>query len=208
MDDTEIDGMINGSLGRWHSMLIRAVPERYEATQTITADGSASYDAPGNYLATMGVDYKEDEENWVALRRIMPQERTRFNVTTSGQAVGYYVAETPAKVFLLPQPEDGTYRHTYITVAPTLSSGGDSIDGFNGWEQWIVYDVAAKMLMKEESAPDWIIRERNQIASEIRAAAQEREMMNPQRVVQKRRHWHPFSGFRMNRNDPDFWYGR
>lgn len=194
VDRSECVGYVNASLGQWHGIVAKAVPERFEAEQTITADGSASYALPSNYYQTIGVDFELSDDVWAPLARVMPGERNMLSGT--GDAIGYRIKA--ATVVLMPKPSSGTYRHLYVTAAPVLSADGDTFDGVNGWEQWVVYDVAWKILVKEGSTEeaDRMARERDRIQAEIEAAAADRETANPMRVVDVRS--------RLD-YDPDFW---
>lgn len=201
VDNTEIDGYINASLGAWHGFVAKAVPERYEKEQTIVADGSSSYALPSDHYQTIGVDYEFTSNCRMGLRRLMVQERNAYDTSVNSQAEGYRLKGTT--LVLYPIPDSGTYYHVYITAAPTLVNTTDSFDGVNGWEEWIVYDVAIKILLKEGSLEEanLLIAERNKIQAEMEAAASEREAAQPSRVVDTRT-----GGGR--RFDPDFWAGR
>ena len=51
VSDTTLNRDINTSLGLWHSLLSSVLPERYELTQTVAANGSAAFDLhrPGEF---------------------------------------------------------------------------------------------------------------------------------------------------------------
>lgn len=182
VDDTEALAQLNASLGIWHGMLVKAVPERYETSEEITADGSASYALHATHLLTLGVDYQISANSWVPLSRVQYQERTRYDAT-GDIAEGYYLRG--ATLVLVPNPSSGTYRHSYITCAPVLTAN-DTIDGVNGWEMWLTYDLAIKMLMKEESDPAALMAKQAEIKAEMEAAATDREAATPMRVVDTR----------------------
>ena len=52
---------------------------------------------------------------------------------------------------VFPAPNPDYLAVVYIPYAPVLSDDDDTWDGFNGWEEWVILDVAIKMLDKEES---------------------------------------------------------
>lgn len=202
VDDTELDGMINTSLGIWHGMVVRAVPERYEATDTISANGATSYALPADHLATLGVEYQSSSSEYIDLERVMFHDRNKYGQTTSSMALGYRLSGTA--IVLIPAPSSGTYRHVYVTAADVLASDSDTIDGVNGWESWIVYDCAVKMLQKEESDASQVMKDRDRLWREIEAAAVDRELANPKYVVDTRtKRWSYSLGY--GQRDPDFW---
>lgn len=207
VDDTELDGMINASYGLWHGMVAQAVPERFEAVDDITADGSASYALPADYYRTLAVEHVDSQGERGDLSRVMFRERNRFPQTTTGRAIGYRLSA--GNLVLIPAPASGSYKHVYVTNAEVLSAGGDSFDGVNGWEEWIVYDVAIKMLLKEEAEASTLIFERNRIEKEIRAVSFDRDMANPRRIVDVRKKPMQYNVWGLpGMTDPDFWFGR
>ena len=199
IDDTELNRMVNASLAIWHGKVAKAVPERFEAEQTITANGATSYALPADYLWTIGVDYQYQANCRLGLKRAMQQERNAFDGAVFSQAEAYRVKGST--VVLLPTPDSGTYYHVYVTCAPTLTSDATTVDGVNGWEDWIVYDVAIRMKAKEESDITGLMALRDAIEEEMKSAAAEREAGQPSRVVDTRTK-------RGTGRDPDFWIGR
>lgn len=209
VDDTELNGMINASLGLWHSMVATAVPERYEAEDDITATGAASYNLPADYYKTLAVEYVESDGDRRDLRRVSFRERNRFERSTSSTALGYRIVGST--IVLIPAPDSGSYKHVYVTHADVLSADGDTVDGVNGWEEWITFDVAIKLMLKEESDASHLIYERNRLTQEIQQAAADRNAGESRRVINVRRQrarynvqgYHGFPGY-----DPDFWLNR
>lgn len=196
IDNTELNAKINASLGIWHGMVAKAVPERYESEQTIVANGASSYALPSDHYQTVGVDYGITSSDRIPLRRAMVQERTAYTFSASSSAEAYRLKG--ATIVLLPPPSTGTYYHVYITAASVLSSDADAIDGVNGWEQWIVLDVAVQMLLKRGDDVAALLAKQNEIKMEMEAAASDREV-TPTRVVDTR------TGKSQVR-DPDFWF--
>ncbi len=207
VSEVNLNSMINASIGQWHSFVLRATPERFEAEQTITADGSAFYALPDDYFGTMAVDYLNGNER-VELRRAMFHERNDHGVAaTSGQAEAYRLAGD--SLYLLPAPTSGTYYHVYVTVAPVLTDANDTLDGINGWEQWIVYDVAIQLAGKEGTVGPWLLNQRKSIEMEMVKAGKQREMANAARVQDVRpAHLRSPGAGPQGHYDPDFWSGR
>jgi hypothetical protein len=58
----------------------------------------------------------------------------------------------------------------------------DTLDGINGWEEWVVLDAAIKCMKKEESDPSLLLLEQKEIEQEIVAHAQQRDQGAPARV--------------------------
>ena len=89
----------------------------FESEQTITADGSAGYDFPADFLASVGVD------RLVGTRRehltpLLVQERNHTNSST-GNARFYSLVGDQIRFF--PNPSSGTYYHIYAPQCPDYS---------------------------------------------------------------------------------------
>lgn len=208
----EVERLVNKSYGRWYYMVARAVPERFEKTQTITATGATSYAVPTDYAATMAMEHTPSGSNSVLeIPRVMFQERNRWGTgTTGGVARGFRVARLDGsnvpQVFFYPNPTSGDYTHVYLPVPKVLEGSegdDDSIDGVFGWERWIELDVAIQLLNKEESDASALVLERAKIEREIEGAASDRNMKTPKRVVDVRARYYAYGkpGF----CDPDLW---
>lgn len=182
--DTELNGMINSSISQWYDLILEAVPERYETIQTITANGAASYALPAAHYKTLAVEYQSTDA-YVDIPRVQFRERNRFPTKASGsRALAYRL--TKNDIALMPPPTSGTYRHLYAPTPTVLSQDTDTLDGVNGWEQWVVYDCAIKMLLKGESEILGMVAERERIERSLRRAAADRELANPKRIVDVR----------------------
>jgi len=61
-------------------------------------------------------------------------------------------------------------RVSYVPTLDTDNSGADATlyDGINGWDQWVVLDVAIAILSKEESDTSHLERERDRVEQRMR----------------------------------------
>lgn len=64
------------------------------------------------------------------------------------------------RVFYLPPPIDWSSNNTYV------------LQGFSGWEEYIIYDVAGKLLEKEKSDASYCYQRKAEIAQRINWHAQ------------------------------------
>jgi hypothetical protein len=203
MSDAKLLAYANASRGVWHGMVAQANPERYSTSEDITATGAASYNLPADYYASLYVE-EVDGDNRRELQRLMPNERNRFGNGT-GDACGYWIIGGTLR--LVPKPTSGTYRHWYVQHAEEFATGSDTVDGVNGWEEWIWLDVAIKVLLKQRSDISQLAGIRDGIAREILAAAADRSKGDPARVTDGQSN--PLTAGPYNWNgDPDFWSNR
>ncbi len=286
LSDAKLLRYANSSRGVWHSKLAEAVPDRFAAQQTITADGSSSYTLPKDWYSTLFVDRLVGSTDRVPLLRLMPHERNDFGRNT-GDARGYELIDR--SMYLYPIPTSGTYYHRYVrranrfvatdttfttthaselvnstahglvtgdgpirlrTTADDLPAGYSAdtdywiiyvsantfklatsydnaiagtavsitddgtgthtyygyVDGINGWERWIVYDVAIFIKQKQNSDVRQLVDRQNAIEIEMRTAAEERVKGDVQRVVDVRpSHLRGPRDYGAKYGDIDFW---
>ena len=80
------------------------------------------------------------------------EERNRYRWLPYGNvgvAPFKYQLQGP-NISFIPTPQGSTpVTLNYVPIAATLTSDDDAIDSINGWEEWIVLDVAIKALVKD-----------------------------------------------------------
>lgn len=99
-----------------------------------------------------------------------------------------------AQIELLPEPR--TPCTLFVRYIPQCIQPGfnpspppvhDSvIDGINGWEEWAILDLAIKMLEKEERDTSALLGQKSACELRIMALAGERDVADPERVVDVR----------------------
>jgi hypothetical protein len=160
---TEWTAMVNASCQELYEKLVEAYGNDYEMSDPfdITTDGvSDRYLLPADFFKLLGVDLQLSEagsstSGWITLRRFNFADRNRFTLPNVASLWGrtnlrYRLAGT--EVWFSPLPSAGlSLRLWYVPRCPILVNPGDSFDGINGWEEWIVNDVAMKARIKEES---------------------------------------------------------
>lgn len=169
--DDEITQLLNTSYQELYGLLERSGLHLAEELLTITADGSASYDLPADYYATLAV-FRVDGN----YRTYLPRHSLRVRPSTAitGAASSYRVVGST--LVFLPTPTDGTYEVIYIPVPGELSADEDTVDGVLGWEEYLVIDCAIKILEKEESDVTALRQDRERIQQRIIDEATAQEM--------------------------------
>lgn len=162
LGSAEVMRLISASWARLYMKIVKAYPEHYIASQDITTTGptealNATYFATHSVVQTIGTQKRE-------LRNISMDEFAQ-----------YYHAGSPATVYmvqgnnllLLPSGTGLTYTHFYLPVPVDLTAGTQSIDCEAGWEEYLVCDVAGRMVLKEEGDARPHFAERDRIEREI-----------------------------------------
>lgn len=80
----------------------------------------------------------------------------------------------------------------YVPACPRLVSGSDTFDGINGWEEYVVVDVAAKMLEKSDEDAGPLYKRKAELARRIELLAPDRDNSAPERMRSFRDTRHPY----------------
>ena len=162
---------------------------------------TASYDLPDRYHTTLGVDvllsngdystletYSFNERNFYSDSLSYDREDTRYRIR--GDFINFY-----------PTPDwtqTGGVRHYYV-ASPTdfdTTLTNETMDGFWGWEDFIVYDCLVKFIggKEEGDATQWE-KERSAIEQRIERMKDKRNRGGVDSVVnvdwdyRRRKHW-------------------
>ena len=90
---------------------------------------------------------------------------SRYSTAASSRSYAFRIHGTVCEFY--PTPSSGTYRMYYAPAYTTLSIDSDTVDGVNGWEEFIVLDSAIKCLIKEGSDHDDLLRERQMMLNRV-----------------------------------------
>lgn len=164
ISSSEWKAMTNASLQQLYEKLIEAYGSDYfvQTPSSITTDGqNDAYALPADFFKLLGVDLQLNVQaaagslGWVTIWRFNFAERNRFtlpNILTIWGRTNLSYRLRGQKIWFEPLPSGGqSLRLWYAPVFTPLVNDADTFDGVNGWEEWVVNDVAMKALVKEES---------------------------------------------------------
>ena len=161
--DSEIISYINASIADWYDLvrlttfqgqiarsswpiLTTANTSLYALPQNLSSVISVDANISGNSYAISAMPYQEEQRN---MFKLLPFVGWSFGAV---QSVWYQIQDT--NINFLPTPTAG-YNVTvnYVPTAPVLSNPQlDWLNSINGWEEYIVLDVAMKCLVKTGNA--------------------------------------------------------
>jgi hypothetical protein len=188
LTDAEWNQNINNSWYELYDLLIGAYGNDYYAsTQTINVvSGAKAYAVGATHYKTLGVDYVVSTTEKYPLNRYTLRDRNRRNdayVRRSYQP-DYEYRLTGGNIEIMPVPNSSfTLEHIFIPVAVALSSDGDTIDGVNGFEEYIVVDAAIKALQKEESDVSVLLQQKAYLKQRLEQMAEDRNAGDPERAT-------------------------
>ncbi len=193
ISQSELTGLVNGSVAKWVDE-VRATTwngsYKRSSDPITTANGVQTYDLADDFLTLISVDVSiAGGAPVITARPYQEEERNAFRSLPmsygwgADQPIFYQLQETSISFMPVPQ---GAYavNVNYIPTAPVLALPDDEIDSINGWEEFIVLDVAIKCLMKS-GGNDQIPILAQRLAEEgqrIRAMAPRRDQQAAERV--------------------------
>lgn len=197
--DSEITEFINQSWAELHDELVASVQDyAIGSTAFVTVAGQTSYALPADFykfrkLMTRvgGVD--------IDLRAFNLEELHLYTYQ------GGWFTDSPiayrrlgSNVMLEPPPSTSGTSITmyYTTVAPRMTADGDTIDGQNGWEEFIVLDAACKCLDKLDRDCSRLERQREELRKRIIRMSVSANHAEPQRIIRRRTARLPVRGAR------------
>lgn len=158
------------------------------------------YDLPADFLYVRGVDCNVSanatnaNNNWIAVERYVFAERN-INQSYVSNFYGYFYLRYRIQGNVLrfePNPQGyQTVRLSYIPVMPNLIDVTDTIDGINGFDDYIAMIAAARAKAKEESDVTWLMGEIALFEQQVKAAADDRNRDEADRVqdVNNKNRW-------------------
>ena len=166
---TEWNGYIANSYQELYGLITQRFGNDYftqspSGGYTFTTDGINQFFAlPADFFKLLGVDVQVSAPGqWVTLKPFAFAERNRLTVTNS---------QIPMAGQLL--------RVFYVPRAIVLTNDSDSVDGVNGWEDYIVVDACIKALAKEESDVSVFMAQKQELMRRIEGEAENRDAGMP-----------------------------
>ena len=174
ISDSEFNSYINQSAFELYDLLVGSYGEEYYATNaSFITDGTAeAYALPNGtnfsgalkFYKLIGVSYQVSTNRYITLKR--------FNFADRNRSFSNMIADSGK-----------TIRLDYIPAMTTLDADGDTLDGINGWDEYIIVDAARKAKSKEESSTIDLANRKMELKSRIEGMAQARDAGSPATVV-------------------------
>lgn len=179
---------INKSKDRLYDLLISAYGADYyvaDPYEISLISGTERYALPTDYYKTIKVEYKIDRDNSFVLRRFSPSSKNRSSILYPyGRDYGYEYREMGDYLYIYPVPSgNASLNLWYVPLSTNLTSDSDELKGFNGWEEYIIIDVAVKALRKEESDTADLERDLIRLKVELQEMAEERNLGEAHKIL-------------------------
>lgn len=176
LSNPEWNTNINKSAARLYNILTTVFEEYYVKNSILSLTPStATYPLPVDFYKLIRID------------EIVSGSAT-LNVTTglyelNGQAVTVKPYNEQEKNKYTQFTGARSLIQNYIPVMTPMVSDGDTFDGVNGYEEWIICDAAKKARRKEESDTSDLERDMADVRKEIEDSAPNRDAGHAPRMV-------------------------
>lgn len=189
VEDSELNQYINSSYQELYDILVSSFEDYYTlpVVPFTIASGSNYYDLPSDFYKLRGVDSSLDGSNFYTMQPFDFANRNNFTqglgVLTNGNYRKQYRV-VGSRLYFTPEDDaSGDYRMWYIPSTTVLSADSSTLDGINGWEEYIVVDAARKCLAKEESDTRMLIAEKEALRQRIINMAARRDAGMPKSIT-------------------------
>jgi hypothetical protein len=206
---SEVDEEINESIAALLRKLAKGRGhDFYEKEQSITTvAGQSLYQMADDFLELISVEFEAGGGDIVYVEPFSRADRPELRSTNpgwSGQVFRYRIrgkvavnagaSESPDNIEFLPVPQSGRVVKLYYVPAPgKLVADTDIFDGIAGFEEWVVLDVAAKLMQRNNRLDrvQMLRAERDVIEADVIDHAPKRSRSGPPTVVDvMRARWH------------------
>lgn len=164
--------------------LITTLYEDYNVSSqdyTTTPD-TEEYTLPSGFLKVRLVELYGVTPRPLTLREWTLSEKNRLAYTVTGYPIRFAVYGNVLR--LMPAPR-GAYQVKvwYIPTATAVTSDAQSIEVYNGFDEYIALDMAIRALMKEESNTDRLERERDRMEKMLEETMRGRDAGQPRTMT-------------------------
>jgi len=188
VEDDELNQYINSSYQELYDILVSSFEDYYTLAPVLFSITSGNtYALPSNFYKLRGVDASLDGSNFYTMQPFDFASRNNysqnFGVLNNGQYQNQYRIVGNNLYFTPEDGATGNYRLWYVPRATTLTLDASTLDGINGWEEYVVVDAARKCLAKEESDTSFLLAEKEALRQRITTMAARRDAGMPKSIT-------------------------
>lgn len=190
VSDSELLFYINNSYAELYDILVSKFEDYYVKNPPYEFSITGS-----NYTATLPTDFYKlrgldrsasGGSDWYTIHPFQFEQRndnrSRFIYRALYPDARYRIYGN--QLIIVPNDmASGNYRLWYVPKYTPLVLDSDTVDGVNGWEEYIVIDAAIKCLQKEESDVSTLMAQKQMLMQRIQNMATNRDAGAPERVT-------------------------
>lgn len=149
------------------------------------------YPLPADFLHLISVDINVGANLVISAESLPEEKRNVFRFYPTGAWTAYdpvYYRLDAGNIVLYPAPTGAfNVQLNYCPTAPRLERPQDAFDSVNSWEEWIVLDLAIKMLIKDAQTDmiQLLMPMRDKQEARIRQLVPKRDMQTAEMIHEK-----------------------
>lgn len=189
---SEWTSYINSAYKELYDILVNANEDYYTTSTNLTITSGSSVALPATFYKLRGVDASGDGgSTFYTIKPFDFLQRNNKNISRISPI--YSELEKSYRIIgsnLHIVPTDnatGTYRIWYVPKTTELSSEGDTAEGVNGWEEYIIVTAAMMALSKEESDITALLLEQQKLKQRIDLMSSNRDIGYPAKIQNTRK---------------------
>lgn len=188
---------INKSKDALYDLLVSAYGADYYVADPLDIQlisNQERYLLPTDYYKTIKVEYVVDPYNRFPLRRFSPSSSNKASrlYPMSSARFNYTYREMGNYLYFYPIPIGAsTIKLWYIPLATNLVADVDELQGFNGFEEYIIIDAAMKAMRKEETDTSDHERDLARITKRLEEMAEIRNLGEAHKILDVARPLNP-----------------
>lgn len=186
VSDAEWNDYINYSISELRDIIISKVGDDYFATsQSISLTNSTDvYALPADFYKILWAEMLADDGYYYKMKRFEISEMNQ-----NANVIAFAIPDVRYRlrgdnIWFNPLSAIGgrTVKIWYVPLLTELSADGDTLVGFNGWDEYIVLRAAIIALEKEEQDTSSLSMRLEQLRLRIEAMAENRDQAQPMRI--------------------------
>lgn len=187
--DSELVSYINASLAELHDLLIASFNDDYAIEEHLfNSNGTdLEYNLPADFYKLRGVDVRTGNGQWTTVKRFNFNRRNEDQNSFAWNLLGLPYLEyrlVGSKIRFNRTPDANTnFRLWYNPRLTELVADSDTYDDVNNFAEYVVVDVAIKMMQKEESDVTVLLAQKQALKERIQAMAANRDANEPASVT-------------------------
>lgn len=194
--DAELNSYIASSQQELYGILVQHFGDDYYMAspyQFVTDGVNYLFPLPSDMFKLLGVDLQLPggaPNAFVTLHRFNFADRNRFAVPNFQSFFGFTnlrYRQAGSNLWLTPLPVSGqTVQLWYAPRLTPVVQDTDTVDGVNGWEEYIVADAIIKALAKEETDVSVFMAQKQALLERIESEAANRDAGSPATTADSR----------------------
>jgi hypothetical protein len=191
VSDSILNTYINYAISELRDIITSKVGEDYFATSSVSTLSSPAETIalPADFYKLLWVEVLVDGQRYVKLNRfeVSEQPNDLYSLVNPATELRYRLRAN--NIWLSPLSATGgkTIRLWYVPTPIALTGDNDTLEGYNGWDEYVVILAARKALVKEEQDVSDLNSEIIMMNKRIEEMAPNRDQAQPMRVYDNQR---------------------